>query len=78
MTSIKIANISDVISVVDYIFTHYATSLTSYCNQGQQFNNEEMHKFFQCRSIFIMFSPSKALQSTKIVEIINTLLEKIL
>lgn len=77
-TPTKTANSSDVIPVVDRVFTQYATPLATYCDQGQHFDNQEVREFFRSRNVSLIFSPTGASQSTGMIEISNRLLEDIL
>lgn len=77
-TPIKTTNASNVIPVVNHVFTQYATPLATYYYQGQHFDNQEVRKFFRSRNISLTFSPTGASQSNRIIEINNKLLEDIL
>lgn len=77
-TPTKTANASDVIPVVDCVFTQYATSLATYCDQGQHFDNQEVREFFWSRNVSLTFSSTGASQSPGMIEISNRLLEDIL
>lgn len=74
----KTANVSDVISPLEKVFTLYSTPLAMYGDQGQHFNNQEMKDFFQKCGVSFTCSPSGASQSTGMIEVENKLLEDVL
>ena len=74
----KIANVSNVISILNRIFIFYFKSLDIYCDQDQHFNNEEMKDFLRGHEIPIDFSSFDASQSTDMIEISNKLLNEVM
>lgn len=73
-TPTKIVNVSNVIFVIDSIFTQYAILL----DQSQHFNIQKVRKFFWSQNVSLTFNPTRASQSTGIIEINNRLLENVL
>ena len=74
----KIANVSNVIFILNQIFILYAKSLNIYCDQDQHFNNEKMKSFLREHEIFIDFSFSETSQSIDMIKVFNKLLDEVI
>jgi hypothetical protein len=76
--SFKIANVSNVLSALQRIFTLYATFKVIYCDKEHYFINQMIIRFLKRHEIFYFFSSSDSSQSINMMKIENRLLKNIL